>query len=226
MTASVRVDNPQFERLKARHRSERSCQPQNLSLRLHRALSWLDRAEQESEDFDAAFIFYWIAFNAAYSEDNSDAIESTESANFQAYFVKALRLDTDNKIYNALWERFSGPVRLLLDNRYVFNPFWKHHNGVPGFANWERRFNTDRLQVNDALARSDTETILVTLFQRLYVLRNQLIHGGATWNSSVNRGQVRDGARIMAFLVPLFIELMMDNPHKDWGKPYYPVVES
>lgn len=28
--------------------------------------------------------------------------------------------------------------------------------------------------------------ILSILFDRLYVLRNQLVHGGATWNSDVN----------------------------------------
>ena len=36
-------------------------------MRTHRALSWLNRAEQESEDLDARFIFLWIAFNSAYS---------------------------------------------------------------------------------------------------------------------------------------------------------------
>lgn len=30
------------------------------------------------------------------------------------------------------------------------------------------------------------------VFMRLYTLRNQLIHGGATWNSAVNRAHVRD----------------------------------
>ena len=63
------------------------------------------------------------------------------------------------------------------------------------------------------------------LFDRLYVLRNQLVHGGATWNSSVNRDQVRDGARTLGFLVPIFVDLMMDNQGENWGLPYYPVVE-
>ena len=45
------------------------------------------------------------------------------------------------------------------------------------------------------------------LFDRLYVLRNQLVHGGATWNSSVNRGQVKAGAEILAFLVPVFVDV-------------------
>lgn len=31
------------------------------------------------------------------------------------------------------------------------------------------------------------------LLRRLYVLRNQLVHGSATWNSSANRAKVRDG---------------------------------
>ena len=40
----------------------------------------------------------------------------------------------------------------------------------------------------------------------------------------MNRRQVQDGARIMAFLSPLFVDLMMDNPDLEWGRPYYPVV--
>lgn len=76
-----------------------------------------------------------------------------------------------------------------------------------------------------ALARQDTRVVLSILFDRLYVLRNQLFHGGATWNSGVNRRQVQDGAQIMAFLVPHFIELMMDDPDAGWGPPYYPVVD-
>jgi hypothetical protein len=55
-------------------------------------------------------------------------------------------------------------------------------------------------------------------------LRNQLVHGGSTWNSGINRTQVRDGAAILGFLMPVFADLMMDNPHQDWGKPFYPVV--
>jgi len=71
----------------------------------------------------------------------------------------------------------------------------------------------------------DTQTILSTLFDRMYVLRNQIMHGGATWSSSVNRSQVQDGANILAFAVPHFVDIMMDNPELTWGMPYYPVVD-
>ena len=80
-------------------------------------------------------------------------------------------------------------------------------------------------KIGVALREKDTKVILSILFDRLYVLRNQLLHGGATWNSKVNRSQVQDGARIWACLVPLFIDFMMDNPEVSWGAPYYPVVD-
>jgi hypothetical protein len=75
-----------------------------------------------------------------------------------------------------------------------------------------------------AMAERATAKILSTLFDRLYVLRNQLVHGGATWNSSVNRDQVRDGTAVLGWLLPVMIDIMMDNPDYDWGKPFYPVV--
>ena len=121
------------------------------------------------------------------------------------------------------WERFSGPIRLLLDNKFVFQPFWNHHAGR-GSENWEQSFERSKRRVHQALAARDTGAILSTLFDRLYVLRIQLMHGGASWESSVNRDQVRDGARIMAFLVPIFVGLMMSHPDVDWGPPDYPVV--
>ena len=58
----------------------------------------------------------------------------------------------------------------------------------------------------------------------LYMLRNQMMHGGTTWNSSVNRDQVKDGAAILGVLLPVMIDLMLDHPHEDWGTPCYPVV--
>ena len=148
-----------------------------------------------------------------------------ERSRFDDYFERMVSLDTDQVIYNAIWQKFSDSIRLLLDNQYVFQPFWSHHNQVPGYEDWEERFSKSKKKIKFALREQDTKVILSTLFDRLYVLRNQLVHGGATWNSSVNRSQVQDGARIMAFVVPLFIDLMMDNPDLPWGAPYYPVVD-
>ncbi len=198
-----------------------------LGLRPRRCTSWLERAEKEMgkdcPDYDAAFIFYWIAFNAAYEEGNTEP--RSDRRKRDDFLGKIIKLDSDWRIYEAIWSKFRGPVIALLKNKYVFQPFWDYQNGLPEYERWESRFQRDLNRVHRALMNWDTKDILRVLFYRLYVLRNQFIHGGTTWKGRVNRRQVEDGTMIMAFLVPLFIDLMMDNPDADWGTAYYPFVE-
>jgi len=221
----MEIEGTSFKRLKNKQRSIRDNFPENVGLRVHRAISWLQRAEMESNDYDAAFMFYWVSFNAAYAGDQEEYSLAGERSIFSDYFEKMISLDPHHKIYNAIWEKFSASIRLLLNNKYVFQPFWKYHNQVQGYEDWEERFEKSKSRIKAAMGTRDTRLILTILFDRLYVLRNQLIHGGATWNSQVNRSQVQDGEKILAFLMPIFIGLMMDNPDADWGAPSYPVIE-
>ncbi len=92
-----------------------SEQRQNpFNLRMRRALSWLARAEQERDDPDAAFIFYWIAFNAAYAEERPGSYEVGERAAMRDYFRAVVSKDGNHVIYDSVWKRFSGPIRILL----------------------------------------------------------------------------------------------------------------
>lgn len=115
---------------------------------------------------------------------------------------------------------------MLLGNQFIFVPFWSHHNGVPGYDDRADRLERSRSAINRALAAQDSATILSILFDRLYMLRNQLVHGGAMWESDVNRAQVRDGAALLGCLLPVFIDLMMDAPEHGWPMPHYPPVET
>ena len=219
------TDPMDHARLKEKQRAIRDGFPESVGLRVHRAISWIGRAEVTGEDDDARFIFLWIAFNAAYANERDFQIAvQSEREVFLEYFRKLVSLDTDRRIYLAIWQRFSGPVRLLMGSRFLYNPFWQHHNGIAGFADWEARFNASHSAFLHAFQAGDTARVLSFVFNRLYVLRNQVVHGGSTWNSSVNRNQVRNGAAILGFLLPVFVDLMMDNPHTDWGRPFYPVV--
>ena len=49
--------------LKAKQRELRAGFPETMGLRGHRSISWIDRAEDASDD-DGRFIFLWISFNA------------------------------------------------------------------------------------------------------------------------------------------------------------------
>ena len=195
--------------------------PVSLSLRTHRALSWLQRAEQETNDDDVRFILLWIGFNAAYAADLR-TYQQGERVVFADYFRALIDLDAEGRIQALIWDRFSREIGLLLENKYVFAPFWSHHNGVTGYDDWERRLAESQAVSRRALARRDTCTVLSVVFDRLYVLRNQLMHGGATWNSRVNRDQVHDGADVLGWLLPVFIDIMLDHDQRDWGPPYYP----
>lgn len=212
-----------FESLKKKQRALRKGFPEALGLRAHRAISWLGRAEAENRDADVRFILLWIGFNSAYANE-IDADASRERSAYKAFFDKLVSLDRSHRIYDAVWARFSQEIRLLLANKYVFAPFWHNQNGVDGYENWEAQLASSQRIVATAIKQFDTVRILCIMFDRLYVLRNQLVHGGATWNGSVNRNQVRDGATVLGWLLPVFIDIMMDNPESAWGRPFYPVV--
>lgn len=47
---------------------------------------------------------------------------------------------------------------------------------------------------------------------------------GATWNGRVNRDQLRDCCNLLGKLVPLIIQIMLDNPDTLWGDANYPVI--
>ena len=215
-------NNPTYETLKAKACANWETFPDILRERVRRSLSWIGRAEKEIErdDLDAAFIFYWIALDAAYKEGRRESQFEADARN--GYLDKIIGLDTRREVYNLIWREFSGPIRVLLDNKYIFQPFWDYHNGLSEEGNWEYWFERRRREVHDALGKQNTRFILHKMFDRLYTLRNQLMHGGATWNRSVNRDQVRDGTRIIRRLVPLFVDLMMDDPDNNWGNAYYP----
>ena len=212
-----------FRTLKDKQRELRSGFPEALGLRVHRAISWLFRAECEEDDDDVRFILLWIGFNSAYAgEILHDGLN--ERGVFKNYFEILVYLDHHQRIYNCVWGRFPEEIDILLRNKYVFAPFWNHANGKPGSEGWAESLSASQRAVGFAFSDRDTTRILSIVFDRLYVLRNQLLHGGATWDSTINRNQVRDGAAILGWLLPIFIDIMMDNPQRDWGKPFYPVV--
>lgn len=209
--------------LKQRHRQVRDGHPTSLTLRIHRALSWLNRAEQ-ADDVDGKFIFLWIAFNAAYAQELDDS-GTSDKATFTAFLQKLCDLDTSKRIDDLIWKEFSGSIRTLLDNPYVFHLFWEFQRGKIDESEWKDRFTNAKRSAQAALASGNTPALLLVMFNRLYTLRNQLIHGGATWDGKVNRDQLRDCTRLLGKLVPVIIGLMMDSPTALWGEAVYPVVD-
>lgn len=213
-----------YQTLKTKQRCIRDGFSDALALRVHRALSWLNKAEQSQDDSDSQLIFLWIAFNAAYAQDLDDALRCSETSSFSKFVTKLVDLDNDNILYDFVWQEFASSIRLLLNNRYVFQPFWDNVSGKISEEDWKTSFANANSAANRALGEQDTSKLLSIVLQRLYTLRNQLVHGGATWQSSANREQVRDGVAFLSCLVPAIINIMMDSPNTLWGSPLYPVI--
>ncbi|MBU2862279.1 hypothetical protein KO489_00330 [Reinekea forsetii] len=193
----------------------------NHAIRLHRAISWLKSAEQ-AQSLDIEFISLWISFSACFCVDEvgDEPLETLES--FQQFIELIVNHDEEQKIYSCLWEEYSGHVKSLVKNPFVFLPFW--HAQRNGTNYWQAEFDQSSIKALNALSRKRVPELCSIVLDRLFVLRNQIVHGGATFEGRVNREQVRDGAGLLGTLVPLFIEIMLNAGEEDWGDVRYPVI--
>jgi len=200
--------------------------PDTLRLRLHRAISWGVRATAEA-DPDARFLFFWIAFNAAYAQELPH--EEKEWQRFRRFIEKIVALDrTDVRRLEDCIEDvdFAEAFLSLVDNRYVHRRFWDVACGGFSRQEWEQQFRREQRDARWHLEQKNTRQVLLLALERLYLLRNQIVHGGATWASSVNRMQVEDAATLMERITPIVVAVMLAHPEQDWGSPQYPPVDS
>lgn len=147
-----------FKSLKDKQQKLRDGFPDNVSLRIHRSLSWIERAGTCAGDDDAAILFYWIAFNAAYAVDagkrdwrREEEQRKGERDKYDEFFGKILKVDS-KRAHDALSKELSEPVKGLLDNKYIYAEFW-HSRNSSGSAHWESSFNKDKEDAHEALAR-------------------------------------------------------------------------
>ena len=206
-----------YDSLKKRHRRERDKMPETTSWRVHRALSWLRRAEQCDDD-DGAFVFLWVAFNAAYGNEIKLYASNKQTELFKSFFERLVGCDKANQLARVCVEVDSA-ISKLIKTEHAFVGYWKHKRGELTEQQWESQFEKSNREVNTArYINKDTNALLREVMGRMYTLRNQIVHGGATWNSSSNRDTVRDCTIIMRKLMPLIIQLLMDNPNLEWGE--------
>ncbi len=197
--------------------------------RLRRAKSWHQHSKGARCEEDR-FLFLWIAFNAAYgggvlAADHDKA--AYEYKRFYGFLRQIVRRDTDNGIERILWETYPGPIRVLLENRYAYQPFWQAVWDPDQGESWQSMFQRANRSTFRALGRRRVHRVLTEVFFRLYAIRNQLVHGGATFGTGWGRSQLRDGCYIMSSLVPAILNIMEADIRNDpdteaWGIVDYP----
>lgn len=196
--------------------------PENLSIRIHRAISWIKSAEKQEGNLDIKFLSLWIAFNACYAVDINGFNSKPEKAKLRDFTSSLVQFDRV-RLYNLFWEKYSGPVRVLIENKFVFEKFWEYNRGEA--EDYLPSFNKSIATALNCLSKENIEGLLEIVLERLYTLRNSIVHGGSTFNSKLNRNQLKDACNIMQLLVPIIIDIMLENNEHDWGEIAYPVVK-
>lgn len=199
-----------------------STLPETLTIRLHRAISWLKSAEKQESNLAIKFLSLWIAFNACYAVDINGFNSKPEKTKLRDFTSSLVQFDRV-RLYNLFWEKYSGPVRVLIENKFIFEKFWEYNRGEA--EDYLPAFNKSIATALNCLSKENIEGLLEIILERLYTLRNSIVHGGSTFNSKLNRSQLKDACNIMQLLVPIIIDIILENSLHDWGEIAYPVVK-
>ena len=60
----------------------------------------------------------------------------------------------------------------------------------------------------------------------MLMLKNQLLQGGISYSSAINRPQLKDSCEILLVLLPAFLLLLIENTDiLDVGQVFYPMMQ-
>lgn len=188
------------------------------NIRLHRAISWLE-ASEKAHSIDLAFISCWIGFNALYSSSEIDSPKQ-ESKKIWNFIKELSKSDQDDKLWILLCSENKSLTDKIVENELLFINFWNSmHNQL---EHWEESFFYSNQEIKIFYDQKNVAKYVSAIMQRIYLLRNQLVHGGATHQGRMNRVQVEHCNRLMNKLLPCMISIMMQYPKKNWGELCYP----
>ena len=188
--------------------SEYILQREHNRHRMLRAFSWLGRSEMVVT-CEEKFICLWIAFNAAYGAESTgiDEHHPSENQKIKNFLREVIERDEEREIETILWDKHPGVIRNILNNHYMFKPFWQWVRGEPEGADWRERFEAAGGRTERAIENLDVGGVFMEVFLRLYELRNQIFYGGVTFAEEWSRTLLRDGTRIMADIVSVILQI-------------------
>lgn len=193
-------------------------------IRLHRSLSWLDRSQQftEDQDIDLQLVCLWIAFNGLYGRWDDDRREpQADRACWRAFLDHLLDLDATGYIA-AMLQQQRDLVLQILDDEYLSGYFWEEPSGIRAAKSKKAKFDARTWYLEHRWSM-----ILDRLAERVYLMRCQLVHGAATYNSILNRQSLNSCVTMLRHLLNAALLVMFDHgTDEDWGTMCYPPLDS
>lgn len=189
------------------------------NVRFHRACSWLQLAEELTEtDLDLALLGQWVAFNALYGQWDHGAREPVADVPCWKHFLERMAsLDEGKHIVDALVQN-KPLVMAVLEDHHLSRHFWQEPSEKRAGQSRKTWFDARTWYVMDNWA-----PLLDRVFERIYFLRCQLVHGAASHNSSLNRKAIQNCTQLMDQLLRVFLRVWAEyGADEDWGILCYP----
>lgn len=214
---------------------------EGIRIRLHRCLSWMDAAERieagshalpapddprapTRDVADATLVTRWVAFNSLYGRWDPERCETVRDGTAWREFTKRL-IDLDRAHGEPVGELLRanrGLLERLVEDEFLRRHFWTSSDGVPTPRGPSRR---DRDGLRERLRDGRTTAALDLTIDRVYFLRCQLVHGGASFGSRHNRTAVGYANRFMCLFLPTAAQLIIEHGWDgDWDEICYPPV--
>ena len=194
---------------------------QNFQIRVHRSLSWLERALEMDEKAqpEGRLLYAWISLSALYGTWDAQAgFPSREGESRAAFIAMLTGIDSSGLLADRL-RALETDILRLVDNKFVDPRYWKNP-ARPGNVH-----GTYQRAVR-AYGEQKWGLILELALERIAVLRGQIVHGAATRGSRLNRQSLQRCRKVLEALLPAVLQLVIEHrADDDWPPLCYPPIE-
>ena len=207
---------------------------ENRKHRVKRINSWIKHARsvpRGENNEHISFLFYWIAYEAAYQQYEPDGKTEEEYDRRKKFHKKIANCEIARGDLQFWLNSYKKQAKQLLKLRQANRCFWRHkgEDWSKDPDAWEEHFVTKSELAVEKLKSAiyDPESIpeaLDSIFDNLSVVRNQIVHGGSSGGKSYGKHQVTWGNKILKFLIPALRDCIKNNKTTNWGKPPFPRV--
>ena len=174
-------------------------------IRIHRAFTWLERAESCREaELDDRLLAQWSGISALFARWDAARGQPVPERTALAAFVKQLVATDHDGIVVATLERERTLVTSMFGDRYLARHF-------------------DDVDVRELVARGRWERVLALLLERCALVHAQLAQGGATYGSRENRTVLKRTSMTLDAVALAAIQVVINHGYsEDWGALCWP----
>lgn len=180
----------------------------------------METASGSKSATDAALVFRWVALNSLYGRwDHTTGTPMKDRIALDKFTTDACRVDTSRRIADSL-KCLTQEAKDLLESPFLISRFWRD-------GEW------DNVRPNRGLAAKFRNEVLEDrpsaavhrLLIAVYFLRCQIVHGGATLGSGMNRVTVEPASRVLRLLASQLTATVIEHGlTMEWGELCYPPV--